>query len=141
MSAKDIIHDVVKRALIIDGWVITAEQSQLRLPPNARLYGFVDLLAEQVITAERAGRKIAVEIKSFLGDSPSSEFMDAVGQYQTYRIWMADIEPDREVWLAVSTNAANDVLADIAASRVLKTLGIHVVVVDLVTERIQVWQQ
>ena len=126
--------------LIADGWIITAEHPQLRARPDAHLYGLVDIFAEQTITAERAGRKIAVEVKSFLGDSPSSEFMEAVGQYQTYRVWLADIEPEREVWLAVSREAATDVLDDPAASRVLDKLAIQVVVVDIATERIQAWQ-
>lgn len=30
MPAKDIYHDTVKRALIKDGWTITAENFQLR---------------------------------------------------------------------------------------------------------------
>lgn len=141
MPAKDKIHDAVKRALIVDGWAITAEQPQIRLAADVHLYGFVDLLAEQLIAAERAGQKIAVEIKSFLGDSPSSEFMEAIGQYQTYRVWLAESEPDREVWLAVSTDTADAVFADRAAQTVVRALAIRVVVVDLLTERIRGWHR
>ena len=139
MPAKDKIHDMVRRALINDGWIITAEQSQIRLSEAAHLYGFIDILAEQVISAERAGRKIAVEVKSFLGDSPSSEFMEAVGQYQTYRVWFADIEPERELWLAISTHAADDIFTDEAAQKVVRTLAIQIVEIDLQTERIRAW--
>jgi hypothetical protein len=140
MPAKDIIHDAVTRALVADGWYITAEHAQIRYAADAHIYGFVDILAEQLITAERAGRKIAVEIKSFLGDSPSREFMEAVGQYQTYRVWLVESEPDREVWLAISVDAAHAVFADRAAQAVVHALAMRVVVIDLSIGRIQSWQ-
>ncbi len=44
----------------------------------------IDLGAELVLGAEKDGRKIAVEIKSFIDDSPGSEFHKASGQYDNY---------------------------------------------------------
>jgi hypothetical protein len=46
---------------------------------------FIDLGAERLIAAEQAGRKIAVEVKSFLAPSRISEFYVALGQFLTYR--------------------------------------------------------
>jgi XisH protein len=69
--AKDLFHNTVKSALQKDGWNITHDPDQLR-------YGFVDvyidLAAEEAIAAEKGGRKIAVEVKSFAGGSTISEF-------------------------------------------------------------------
>jgi CRISPR/Cas system-associated exonuclease Cas4 (RecB family) len=65
MPQLDRIHGAVKAELIADGWAITAEQKRLRISLRVKLFGIIDLLAEQAITAERAGRKIAVEVKSF----------------------------------------------------------------------------
>jgi Holliday junction resolvase-like predicted endonuclease len=78
MPAKDIYHDTVKRALIKDGWKITAEN--LHLPWGGR-DTFVDIAAEKIFIAEKEGRKIAVEVKSFVGKSDIAEFEKAVGQF------------------------------------------------------------
>jgi predicted nucleotidyltransferase len=62
---------------------------------------YIDLGAEKVIAAEKAGRKIAVEIKSFLDPSPLTEFHLTLGQFMNYRYAIADTEPDRLLYLAV----------------------------------------
>jgi len=47
----------------------------------------IDLGAEQVISAERQGVKIAIEVKSFLTRrSAISEFHRALGQFINYRM-------------------------------------------------------
>lgn len=66
MPAKDIYHDAVKQALIRDGWLIVAENYVLEYGGD-KLYP--DIAAEKSIAAESQGRKIIVEVKSFLGRS------------------------------------------------------------------------
>lgn len=61
--AKDIYHETVKTALIKDGWMITDDP--LRLKVGGRM-AYVDLGAQKLFAAEKEGRKIAVEVKSFL---------------------------------------------------------------------------
>ncbi|NEQ41981.1 MAG: hypothetical protein F6K40_39695 [Okeania sp. SIO3I5] len=63
MAAKDIFHDAVKNALIKENWVITDDPLYLEFG-GVDLY--VDLGAERIVGAEKDGRKIAVEIKSFI---------------------------------------------------------------------------
>lgn len=140
MPQLDRIHGTVKRALIADGWIITAEQKRLRVAPHAKTFGIVDLLAEQAITAERAGRKIAVEVKSFLSDSPSTDLMEAIGQYVTYRSWFVRVEPDREVWLAVPTAALINVFDDAGAAAVVDDVDLKLLVIDLAAERVREWR-
>jgi hypothetical protein len=60
---KDILHDVVKRALIKDGWIITHDPLHIEF---GGLDFYVDLGAEELIGAEKNGRQIAVEVKSFI---------------------------------------------------------------------------
>ena len=60
--AKDLIHDVVKKALIADGWTITHDPYYLKANPHTLK---IDLGAERLIAAEKGTEKIAVEIKSF----------------------------------------------------------------------------
>jgi XisH protein len=87
MSRKDAFYDVVRQALEKDGWTITHDPLILRYELG-NLY--IDLGAEKVLAAERAGQKIAVEVKSFLKNSAVSEFHTALGQFISYHILLAE---------------------------------------------------
>ena len=76
MTAKDIIHDAVKNALIKDGWTITHDPLSIRIK-GVQMY--IDLGAQRIIGAEKDGEKIAIEIKSFQGTSAINEFHTALG--------------------------------------------------------------
>lgn len=95
--AKDKFHAHVRTALENDGWVITHDPYKLMI---GRRKGYVDLGAE-LIGAERATEKIAVEIKSFLGMSDLDQFEDALGQFLVYLFALTKKEPDRVLFLAV----------------------------------------
>jgi len=99
MPAKDIFHETVKKALLKEGWTITADPLYIQVG-GVDLY--VDLAAERVLAAEKNGRKIAVEIKSFVSPSLISEFHTALGQFVNYRIALQFEEPYRVLYLAVS---------------------------------------
>ena len=98
MSRKDAFHDVVRHALEKDDWTITHDPLILRYELG-NLY--IDLGAEKVFAAERAGQKIAVEVKSFLKNSAVSEFYTALGQFISYRILLAEQYPEYVLYLAV----------------------------------------
>jgi hypothetical protein len=63
----------------------------------------VDFGAEQPIAAEKEGRKIAVEVKSFLGPSVVYDLEQALGQYHVYRLILAQDDPQRHLAIAAST--------------------------------------
>jgi hypothetical protein len=100
--ARDKFHDNAREALIKDGWSITDDP--LRIPIDGS-HLEIDLAAEKVFAAERAGQKIAVEVKSFLSKSFMADFHEAMGQYLDYCSALEDVEPDREVYLAVPESA------------------------------------
>ena len=64
MAAKDRFHDVVKKALEKEQWVITDDP--LRLEVGGTKFE-IDLGAEHLLAAERGTEKIAIEIKTFFG--------------------------------------------------------------------------
>jgi predicted RecB family endonuclease len=76
MAAKDVFHEAVRKGLEKEGWVITDDPLKLQVG-GVEMY--VDLGAEKIIAAEKDGKKIAVEIKSFIGPSNISEFHTAIG--------------------------------------------------------------
>ncbi|MBP0018389.1 MAG: XisH family protein [Cyanobacteria bacterium SBLK] len=110
MPAKDTFHYIVRSALEKDGWRITHDPLYMRVSPTIGLY--LDIGAEKLLAAEREGRKIAVEIKSFLGLSSLSEFHLALGQFLNYRLALEELESDRELYLAVSADAYQEFFSD-----------------------------
>jgi hypothetical protein len=110
MPARNIHHDAVIQALQSDGWTITHDPLPMRYG-NRNLY--VDLGAERsTIGAERGSERIAVEISSFVADSPVRDLEEAVGQFVIYRAVLAEADPDRSLVLAVSTRVYDSVLSE-----------------------------
>lgn len=58
--------------------MITADPLKIRIE---RVKFEIDLAAEKVLAADKAGRKIAVEIKSFLNSSVITDFHSALGSF------------------------------------------------------------
>lgn len=63
---------------------------------------FPDLGAERVIAAEWGTERVAVEIKSFIGQDFDIQFYETLGQYDSYYYALAELEPDRTVWIAIT---------------------------------------
>ncbi len=98
MSAKDIFHEMVKQALQKEQWLITNDPLKFKF---GDINFQIDLGAEKLIAAEKAGEKIAIEIKSFLNPSAITDFYSALGQFLSYRLALAATEPERLLYLAV----------------------------------------
>lgn len=101
---RDRFHEAVKRALVRDGWTITADPLLLAF---GGLEMEVDLGAEKLIGARRENREIAVEIKTFLGPSVISDFHVALGQFLNYRLALDSRDPNRLLYLAVPGETYN----------------------------------
>jgi hypothetical protein len=90
--AKDFYHNIVKNALIKDGWRITHDPYKIKIEE----IGYeIDLGAEPIIAAEKEEEIIAVEIKSFVGPSNINEFHRAIGQFIDYSIALEEEDPNR----------------------------------------------
>lgn len=138
MAAKDVFHDVVKTALQKDGWVITDDPLTLRVDAFTDL--FIDLGAQKLLAAEREGQKIAVEIKTFLGQSAVTDFHMAMGQFTNYRYALADSEPERVLYLAVPLNAYNEFFTRPFIQSVIQRGQVGLIVYDVENEEIVRWQ-
>ena len=137
MSAKNIYHDAVVHALTADGWTITDDPLRLR-------YGdqdlYVDLGAEaNTLGAEKAGRKIAVEVQSFLGRSPMRDLQQALGRYVIYRIILGESDPKRQLYMAVTDIVYDSVLSDRLGRLIVSRFNLRLLVFDDERERISQW--
>jgi hypothetical protein len=135
--ARDIFHQQVKTALIKDGWMITHDPLTIRVSEAVKLQ--IDLAAESAIAAERDTEKIAVEIKSFVGDSDISAFHTALGQYLNYCQALEEQEPDRIVYLAVPDETYQDFFQLPFIQRALKRYQIKLMTYDPKQEEILQW--
>lgn len=98
MLARDVYHQVVKTALQKEGCFITHDPLVLELT-SGRLE--IDLGAEDLISDQKDRQQIAVEIKSFLAPSATSEFHTALRQFLNYRVVLKVKEPSRILFLAI----------------------------------------
>jgi len=136
MPAKDIYHDCVRTALIKDGWTITHDPLRLIWGPKDM---YVDLGAERLLAAEKPGRRIAVEIKSFQGRSEMTELERAIGQYTVYRTVLDQQDPDRLLFLAVPAKVLVDVFEDPLGKLLIQSGIAKVMGFDPVKEEIIRW--
>lgn len=136
MPARDLIHNAVKTALIGDGWTITHDPFRIEVD---ELNGLIDIGAERSLAAQRGTRKIAVEIKSFVGLSVMADLQQAIGQYKLYDLLLQRVEPERKLYLAVSEDVFLNVFSSSIGETVLEDLNIHVVVVALKKQQVVRW--
>ncbi len=134
--AKDVIHEPVKKALEKANWTITDDQYTM---VYAEFTVYADLAAERIIAAERGKEKIAVEIKSFLRRSAVQDIKDALSSYEMYQAFLAEIEPDRKLYLAISAKAYHDTFRLEAVQLLMKRFAIPLIVVDVEQQEVVVW--
>jgi XisH protein len=139
MPARDNIHHLIKAAIINDGWQVTAD-------PYVISYGerflFVDLAAIQtsgVIGAEREGRSIAIEIKQFRGQSAIADLEQALGQYMLYKLLLSQVDPDRDLYLAIPEISYDSIFSEPVGELVIRDLPLKLIVVNLLTGEIVRW--
>lgn len=99
----------------------------------------IDLAAESAIAAERDSEKIAVEIKSFIGDSDISSFHTALGQYLNYCQALEEQEPERIVYLAIPVETYQDFFQLSFIQRALQRYQVKLIVYDPKLEEIEQW--
>ena len=136
MPKRDVYHYEIRRAIEKDGWIVTNDPLQITW--EEKDYS-PDLGAERIIAAQRGTEKIAVEIKSFIGQNFSFDFYEAMGQFDSYFYALADLEPDRLVLLAISEIAYKKFFIKKYVQRLLVLKKIPVIVVDTDNEIIVQW--
>ena len=137
MPAKDKYHNTVKNALIKEGWTITDDPLFIKFG-GVEMY--VDIGAEKIISAEKNGEKIAVEVKSFLGISITSEFQDALGQVLFYEVALRETHKDRLLYLAVPISIYENFFNLDLPKMALQTYEVRLIVYNEISEEIVKWQ-
>ncbi len=137
MPAKDFFHNTVKTSLEKDGWIITDENLFIEVED---VDFYIDLTAEKILVAEKTGKKIAVEVKSFLGASDVTEFHSALGQCLNYRSALRLTEPDRTLYLAVPEDVYNEFFIRRFIQRVIVEHQLKLLIFNPTQEEIVQWR-
>jgi hypothetical protein len=140
MAAKDIYHTAVRRALEKDGWVVTHDPLVLAIGKTEFL---IDLGAERLLAAERAGERIAVEVKSFMKPSPVQDLKEAAGQFLLYEAALVEsvADSDRVLFLAIREETYDDVFEEAVGQLLLRHSNVKLLVFDPVGEVITQWKK
>jgi hypothetical protein len=136
MPARDIHPSAVRRALERDGWTITHDPLHLRA--GGRDF-YVDLGAERLLAAERAGQRIAVEVKGFAGRSLVADLEQALGQFVLYRGLLRRVDPERSLYLAVDAPTFGYLFAAPIGRLLLDEERLQLLVFDARLEEVVEW--
>ena len=135
--AKHKYHQVVRTALENDGWLITDDPYKIKL---GKRRGYIDLGAEKsVIAAEKKEEKIAIEIKSFLGNSDLDDFEDALGQFLIYWRALKEKEPERILYLAVPSGFYQRFFDDSFFVETARDFNVNMIVYNETNSIIEQW--
>ncbi len=133
--ARDFYHQKVKNALIKDGWLITHDPYKIKIE---EVQYEIDLAGE-IIGAEKQEQLIAVEIKSFMGQSTINEFHKAIGQLVDYTVALEELDPERHLFLAVPNGIYNSFFQKQIIQKTLARIRGKMIVYDAVAETIEKW--
>lgn len=136
MPAKDIYHDTVKNALIKDGSTITDDPLSLKVGKKDI---FIDLAANKLLVAEKKDKKIAVEVKSFIGTSEIEDLKNALGQYILYEKVLRSKLSERTLYLAIRKDIFDGLFSQEIGQILLSDDYLKIIIFDPETEMITQW--
>lgn len=136
MPRRDTHHESVKIGLEKVGWRILKEELRLSI---GKIDLYVDLEAEAIYVAERAGEKIAVEIKSFSGQSLVQNMHEALGKYRLYKYAIELKRPELTLYLAVPLSVFTSFFQEELIQVTVRQDRINLIVYNAVNQTIESW--
>jgi hypothetical protein len=93
------------------------------------------------VVATKDEQRIAVEVKSFVGQSTIAELEKAIGQYVLYEeaLYESDTESDRQLFLAIPKDVIVELAEDKVLSILTKRLKINILVYNPTEQQIVEW--
>ncbi|MEH2006409.1 element excision factor XisH family protein [Nostoc sp.] len=146
MPQRDSIHNRVKQVIVKDGWKITHD-------PYVISYGerflFIDLAATisstlnqaqgSFIGATKENQRIAIEIKDFRGQSVIADLDQALGQYTLYQLLLSRMEPERELYLAITDTIYSNLFNEPIGELVITEMLLKLIIINLQTLEVRRW--
>lgn len=137
MPRKDNYHDAVRTALERDGWTITDDPLSVQTPGTEFQ---IDLAAERlVISAEKDGEKIAVEVKSLVGHTFFYDYYQALGQFLVYKIALELVYPEKVLFLAIPQEAYEELKESFAFRESWSRFVVNLLIFNHKQKKISQW--
>ena len=99
----------------------------------------VEQINSQFIGAERRGKHIAVEIKGFRGKSVIEDLEQAIGQYALYRLLLQQVDPERDLYLAITDITYEGIFSEPIGELVIEGLSMRLLIVNMARVEVQQW--
>jgi hypothetical protein len=131
-----LVRGVGGDALIKDGWTITDEPLSLKIGKKDI---FIDIAAEKILVAQKQGKKIAVEVKSFVGTSEVEDLKNALGQYVLYEKILKRQFSERILYLAIRATIFNRLFTEEIGQMLLEDHTLKLIIFDPEQEVITKW--
>jgi len=133
LPAKDYYHDTVKRALLKDGWTITAEQVKIIVEGR-------NLFIDMEIAHVSRGLVALIEVKELEEvPSPVEALASALGKYFLYRWALDDAGENTPLFLAVSQATYYGILSEKLGAMSIEHGNVPLLVFDPEREEIVKW--
>ena len=100
---------------------------------------FVDLGAKKLFTAEKADKRIAVEVKSFISPSPVKDLDQALGQYIMYSQVLERQNFNRLLYLAIPQRVFFDFFSEELPQLMIELNHLKLLVFDSDLQEIVKW--
>lgn len=139
MPKKDTFHETIKTALRKEGWNITNDP--LFVPTEGGVNFFIDLGLEYIIGAEKEGRKIAVEIKSFDETTPVYSFYEILGQFLIYEMALEEQIKPWELFIALSDLGFKKLDEAPIFNRAIEKFRLKFVIFNPVSQTVTEWKK
>ncbi|MEH2296654.1 element excision factor XisH family protein [Nostoc sp.] len=82
---------------------------------------------------------MAIEIKDFRGQSVIADLEQAVGQYTLYQLLLSRIEPERELYLAITDTIYNNIFNEPIGQLVITEMPLKLIIINLQTVEVIQW--
>jgi hypothetical protein len=132
MPALDRHHNIVKNALVKDGWTLTDDPFTVLLPER---FLYIDLRVEK----EAKQIAILVEIKGFEMASQVEALAAAIGKYNLYQSALEISSVTEKLYLAVPLAAFHGIMSETLGQQLIKQHNVRLLVFDPETEEIVQW--
>ena len=136
MPRYDAHHEVVKTALVKDGWTITHDPFVISVGGRRLL---ADLGAEKVMNTLSQAEKVVIEIKVLDGASLVNDLHRATGQYQNYRSLLRHLKSERKLYLAIPVKVYEEEVGDEMIQTIISDQQILLLIFDPEKEEIVQW--
>ena len=138
MAAKDYYHEPFARTLQKNVQTITHDPLTIPVDGTNLL---IDIGAELIVTAQRVGQRIAVEIISFVSLSAVQDLKVVAGQFFLYELALHESakHADRVLYLAIRKTIYDTVFQTGVGKLAMRSNKLRLIVFDSDTEEITQW--